>query len=177
MLNGNLVSIRPLILGDCLELWNEIGDDAGTWRWIGSGSEAPKSAEDLVAEYEPKLKATNAEYYAIIDNATGKVIGSTAFLDIRPSDRHLEIGSTFVAPAFRGGNRNVEAKLLLLTEAFEKRNAVRVTLKANSRNERSRAAIEKIGAKFEGLLRNQRLERDGNWRTAAYYSVILEEWP
>jgi RimJ/RimL family protein N-acetyltransferase len=99
------------------------------------------------------------------------------FIDIREVDRHFEIGSTFIAPTFRGGNRNIEAKYLMLTEAFENRGAVRITIKANAANVRSRRAIEKIGAKLEGLLRNQRQERDGTWRTAAYHSVIVEEWP
>mgnify|MGYP000113701511 FL=1 len=65
----------------------------------------------------------------------------------------------------------------MLSEAFENRDAVRVTIKANEKNVASRKAIEKLGAKLEGLLRNQRQERDGTWRTAAYYSVIVEEWP
>jgi RimJ/RimL family protein N-acetyltransferase len=101
----------------------------------------------------------------------------TAYLDIREVDCHFEIGSTFIAPTFRGGNRNIEAKYLMLTEAFENRGAVRITIKANVANSRSRKAIEKIGAKLEGLLRNQRQERDGTWRTAAYHSVIVEDWP
>ena len=176
-MKGKLVALRPLALNDAELLWNEIGDDPDTWRWIGSGAPMPFSASDLRVEFERKISRPGAEYFALIDNETQKVIGSTAYLDIRPIDQHFEIGSTFIAPSFRGGNRNVEAKLLLLTEAFENRNAVRVTLKANALNERSRAAIEKIGGRFEGLLRNQRLERDGTWRTAAYYSVILEEWP
>ncbi|MFM5952175.1 MAG: GNAT family N-acetyltransferase, partial [Micrococcales bacterium] len=92
-------------------------------------------------------------------------------------DRHVEIGHTFLAPRFRGGNRNTEMKFLMLREAFEVRSCVRVTLKANSKNLVSRRAIEKIGGKFEGLLRNHRQERDGTWRTSAYYSVIIEEWP
>jgi RimJ/RimL family protein N-acetyltransferase len=112
-----------------------------------------------------------------VDNYSGTVIGATAFLDIRPDDHHCEIGSTFIVPIFRGGNRNVEAKFLMLTEAFEQRDCVRVTIKANALNTRSRTAIEKLGAKFEGLLRNQRKERDGTWRTAAYYSVTVEDWP
>jgi N-acetyltransferase len=176
-MDGNLVLLRPLLIEDAEALWNEIGNDAATWRWVGSGAPMPSSADDLRNEFARRITRQGAEYFAIVDKTSQTVIGSTAFLDIRPNDRHFEIGSTFIAPRFRGGNRNVETKLLLLSEAFENRGAVRVTLKANSDNAVSRKAIEKIGAKFEGLLRNQRQERDGSWRTAAYYSVIIEEWP
>jgi N-acetyltransferase len=176
-MKGKIVTLRPLTLDDAKLLWDEIGDDPNTWRWVGSGAPMPTSASDLRVEFERKITRPGSEYFAVIDNKTQKVIGSTAFLDIRPIDHHFEIGSTFIAPSFRGGNRNVEAKLLMLTEVFENRDGVRVTVKANSNNVASRKAIEKIGAKLEGLLRNQRLERDGTWRTAAYHSIVVEEWP
>lgn len=176
-MEGKIVTLRPLTLDDAQLVWDEIGDDPNTWRWVGSGAPMPTSASDLRVEFERKIARPGAEYFAVIDNKTQKVIGSTAFLDIRPIDHHFEIGSTFIAPSFRGGNRNVEAKLLMLTEVFENRDGVRVTIKANSNNVVSRRAIEKIGAKLEGLLRNQRLERDGTWRTAAYHSIVVEEWP
>lgn len=176
-MDGKLVSIRTLQIADAKALWELIGEDEDTWRWVGSGTPMPTSAADLEVEFSRKINRPGSEYFALVDNASGVVYGSSAFLDIRPVDRHIEIGSTFIAPSFRGGNRNIEAKLLMLTEAFERRDAVRVTIKANANNARSRAAIEKVGAKLEGLLRNQRLERDGNWRTAAYYSVIIEDWP
>ena len=176
-MRGSIVTLRPLTLADADTLWELIGDDQDTWRWVGSGAPTPRTAEALQAEFARKLARESAEFFAIIDNATDQVIGSTAFIDIRPKDHHFEIGSTFIAPGFRGGNRNVEAKFLMLSEAFENRDAVRVTIKANEKNVASRKAIEKLGAKLEGLLRNQRQERDGTWRTAAYYSVIVEEWP
>lgn len=176
-MNGKLIHLRPLELADAQDLWNLIGNNPDTWRWVGSGAPMPASAEDLHTEFARKINRPGAEYFAIIDAVSGKVVGSTAFIDIRPVDQHVEIGSTFIAEGFRGGNRNIEAKFLMLTEAFENRNAVRVTIKANANNQRSRAAIEKVGAKLEGLLRNQRQERDGSWRTAAYYSVIVEDWP
>ena len=176
-MDGALVYLRPLAVEDSQALWAEIGPDEKTWRWVGSGAPMPTSASELAEEFAREIGRPGSEYFAIIDKQSGRPIGSSAFLDIREADKHLEIGSTFIAPSFRGGKRNVETKLLMLTEAFEKRGAVRVTIKANSDNVVSRAAIEKIGAKFEGLLRNQRQERDGSWRTAAYYSVIVEEWP
>ncbi|MFM5967478.1 MAG: GNAT family N-acetyltransferase [Micrococcales bacterium] len=176
-MDGKIVSLRPLEPTDAELLWDSIGDDEATWRWVGMSPKRVQSLADLQQEIAGLLAMANAEFFVIQDKHSGKLIGSTAFLDIRPQDRHLEIGHTFLAPAFRGGKRNVEAKFLLLTEAFENRAAVRVTIKANALNVASRHAIEKIGARFEGLLRNQRLERDGTWRTAAYYSVILEEWP
>lgn len=177
MMRGRFVTVRPLTIDDVRALWAVIGADEDTWKWVGSGEPMPETQELLVAEFQRKFDRGIDEYFAIIDNATGLVVGSSAFLDNRPADRHLEIGRTFIAPAYRGGHRNEEAKLLMLTEAFENRDCVRVTLKANATNTRSRAAIEKIGASFEGVLRRQRLERDDTWRDAAYYSVIIDEWP
>jgi RimJ/RimL family protein N-acetyltransferase len=174
---GDLISLRPLAVEDATTLWDAIGPVSETWQWVGHGSPMPESAEDLANLFHKYLQRTTAQYFAIVDNYSGTVIGATAFLDIRPDDHHCEIGSTFIVPIFRGGNRNVEAKFLMLTEAFEQRDCVRVTIKANALNTRSRTAIEKLGAKFEGLIRNQRLERDGTWRTAAYYSVTVEDWP
>jgi RimJ/RimL family protein N-acetyltransferase len=176
-MHGKLVSLRPLEISDAQKLWDLIGDDADTWKWVGSGAPVPASANDLHNEFLRKINRPDSEYFAIIDKVMGTVIGSTAYLDIREEDCHFEIGSTFIAPTFRGGNRNIEAKYLMMTEAFENRGAVRITIKANAANVRSRKAIEKIGAKLEGLLRNQRQERDGTWRTAAYHSVIVEDWP
>ena len=176
-MHGNLVSLRPLEASDAQTLWDLIGDDSDTWNWVGSGAPFPASANDLHNEFLRKINRPDSEYFAIIDKVTGTVIGSTAYLDIREEDCHFEIGSTFIAPTFRGGNRNIEAKYLMLTEAFENRGAVRITIKANAANSRSLKAIEKTGAKLEGLLRNQRQERDGTWRTAAYHSVIIEDWP
>lgn len=175
-MEGNLVRLRQLTLEDAQPIWEEIGDDPETWRWVGTAP-MPKTSDDLKNELARRLDRPNTEFFAIIDQATGSIIGSTAFLDIRKLDCHFEIGGTFIAPRFRGGNRNVEMKYLMLTEAFENREAVRVTLRANEKNLVSRRAMEKIGAKLEGLLRNDRLERDGSWRTAAYYSIIIEEWP
>jgi RimJ/RimL family protein N-acetyltransferase len=176
-MRGSIVTLRPLTLADADTLWELIGDDQDTWRWVGSGAPVPRTVEDLRIEFARKLARQGAEFFAIVDNTTEQVIGSTAFIDIRPKDHHFEIGSSFIAPAFRGGKRNLEAKFLMLSDAFENRDAVRVTIKANEKNIASRKAIEKLGAKLEGLLRNQRQERDGTWRTAAYYSVIVEEWP
>ena len=174
---GDRVALRPLEISDARKLWGLIGNDTDTWRWDGSGAPVPSSAKDLHDEFLRKINRPDSEYFTIIDKQSDTVISSIAFLDIREVDRHFEIGSISIAPTFRGGGRNIEAKYLMLTQAFENRGAVRIKIKANAANLRSRKAIEKIGAKLEGLLRNQRQERDGTWHTAAYHSVIVKDLP
>jgi RimJ/RimL family protein N-acetyltransferase len=116
--------------------------------------------------------------FAIVEKATGDAIGSTRYADIQPANRKIEIGWTFIAKAHWRSHVNTECKYALLTWAFESWNAVRVALKANSINMRSRDAIARIGATCEGTLRNFRINpRDGSPIHSSYYSILDTEWP
>ncbi|MGE0555287.1 MAG: GNAT family N-acetyltransferase, partial [Gemmatimonadales bacterium] len=103
--------------------------------------------------------------------------GSTRFLEIRRPDRALEIGWTWLGEASHRTAVNTETKYLLLRHAFEDLGARRVQLKTDGRNERAQRAIERLGAKKEGVLRLHRLMWDGHVRDSVYYSVIADEWP
>ena len=115
--------------------------------------------------------------FATVDAATGRPIGSTRYLALRPEDRALEIGSTWLSPPAWGTGANVEAKLLMLEHAFEHLGCVRVEFKTDARNERSRAALAALPAQFEGIFRKHRIPRGVGVRDSAYYSVIDDEWP
>jgi RimJ/RimL family protein N-acetyltransferase len=111
------------------------------------------------------------------DAASGAVAGSTSYLAITPAHRRLEIGATWLLPPYHGVGHNVEAKYLQLGHAFDVLGAVRVELKTDSRNARSRAAILALGATEEGTLRRHTTNPDGYVRDSVYFSVIREEWP
>lgn len=113
--------------------------------------------------------------FAVV-HPTGTVVGQTCYLDFRPEDRGIEIGATWYCPQMQGTAINPAAKLLLLDHAFAA-GMVRVQFKTDVRNRRSRAAIEKLGASHEGILRSQRRRPDGTWRDTAYYSILDHEWP
>jgi RimJ/RimL family protein N-acetyltransferase len=114
--------------------------------------------------------------FAQLWNETGEVIGSTRLLDIRPTDRQAEIGSTFLAREYWRTPANTESKLLFLTYCFERLGCVRVALKTDGRNLRSQAAIERLGAVREGVLRKHMNVR-GYQRDTVYYSILDSEWP
>lgn len=115
--------------------------------------------------------------YAVVDAASGEELASSSFLDIKPAFRTLEIGATWLREDLRGGWLNPAMKSLMLAKAFDDWRAVRVCLKCDARNARSRAAIQKLGAQFEGVLRNTMPLPDGTLRQTAYYSIVPEEWP
>lgn len=116
--------------------------------------------------------------YTTVRVSDGVVVGSTRFLDIKRAHRTLEIGWTWLAPEAQRTPVNTEAKYLMLRRAFDEWGALRVQLKTDARNEKSRAAIQRIGAKFEGVLRKQLLRaHDGYQRDSAMFSVIAPEWP
>lgn len=116
--------------------------------------------------------------FAIVDKATGEAIGSTRFADIQSEHRKLEIGWTFVAQRYWRSHVNTECKYLLLEYAFERWNAQRVQLKAEAINTRSRNAILRIGATFEGTMRSFRIKpQTGEVRDTSFYSIIAPEWP
>lgn len=115
--------------------------------------------------------------FVIVHKAENKIIGSTSLLDLQPKNLKLEIGSTWLHPDYWATPVNLECKLLLLTHCFEKLNTVRVQLKTDENNVRSRKAIEKIGGQLEGIFRNDMLRDNNTRRNSAYYSIIQEEWP
>ncbi|AZB32661.1 GNAT family N-acetyltransferase [Chryseobacterium bernardetii] len=114
--------------------------------------------------------------FVIRHKETQKLIGSTRFFEIYPSDKKLEIGWTWITKEFWGSSVNLECKLLLLTYCFEVLKTNRVQLKTKDDNLRSRKAIEKIGGVFEGILRKDKIQNDGTTRNAAYYSILDDEW-
>ena len=133
--------------------------------------------QQFIAEAEA-LTASGAQIaFAIVHGASGAAIGSTRYLDLRPPDRALEIGWTWLGTAHQRTPVNTECKLLLLEHAFETLGAVRVQFKTDDRNRRSQAAIERIGGRREGVLRKSLILRDGFIRDSVYYSIIDDEWP
>jgi len=115
--------------------------------------------------------------FAIIATESGQAVGTTCYLDIRPQDRALEIGFTWLAKSVQGTNVNPECKFLLLRHAFEAQQALRVQLKTDSRNRQSQRAIEKLGAVREGVLRKHMIMPNGYVRDTVMYSITDEEWP
>ena len=115
--------------------------------------------------------------FATIDLATGVAVGSTRFMSIVGDHRRLEIGWTWLAPAYQRSGANREAKLLQLTHAFEELGANRVEFKTDARNEKSRNALLGIGATFEGIFRSHMIMPTGPLRDSAWFSVTAPEWP
>ncbi len=175
---GNVVRLEPLAARHSQELFDVLGNDDEAWRWMIVPT--PKSVEDMSAiidRYLDDAKSGTRESFAVVHKETRKTIGTTSFMDISHHDRTLEIGSTIYAREFWRSAVNTETKFLLLTEAFEVQNFLRVTLKTDGDNIRSQAAIVRIGAKYEGTLRSHRIRADGSSRDSMYYSILSTEWP
>jgi len=123
-------------------------------------------------------RATGARLaFAAVDAGTGQAVGSSSYLDIAPGDGRIEIGATWYGRAWWGTHVNPEAKLLLLAHAFDDLGATRVAFRTDAANARSRSAIERLGAVFEGIHRNREHRPDGTLRDTAYYSILPAEWP
>lgn len=175
-LTGRIVRLEPLSL-DHVPGLADVGLDPAIWRWTIA---RPTSEADLRAWAESAIEAADAGRelpFATVDAATNRPIGSTRFLNFVPEHRRVEIGWTWLAPGAQRSGANREAKLLMLSHAFDAWACRRVEFKTDSRNERSRAALLGIGATFEGIFRNHMVMPDGPMRHSAYYSVIDDEWP
>ncbi len=115
--------------------------------------------------------------FAAIHLASGRVAGATRYMNIMPKDRGLEVGGTWYGTEFQRTPVNTECKYLLFTHAFETLKCIRLQLKTDLHNERSQKAIERIGAKKEGVLRHHMILPDGRYRDSVYYSILDSEWP
>ncbi|HEY7520671.1 MAG TPA: GNAT family protein [Methylomirabilota bacterium] len=130
----------------------------------------------LIAEAREDMSRGYTVVFAQIWNATGRAIGSTRLLDVRPKDRQVEIGATFLAREYWGTPANTESKLLFLRHCFETLGCLRVALKTDGRNVRSQEAIARLGAVREGTLRRHMNVR-GYQRDTVYFSILEDEWP
>jgi N-acetyltransferase len=115
--------------------------------------------------------------FTIIDTASGEPVGMTTFMDIDQSNKRLEIGNTWLRQSVQRGGLNTEAKLMLLTHAFETLACNAVELRTHAMNLQSRRAIERLGAKLDGILRHHRIIANGTLRDTCVYSIIAPEWP
>jgi N-acetyltransferase len=177
ILEGKIVRLEPLTREHKEGLW-EASRDPEIWRWLSIFQ--PETREEMHDYVENALaaEAAGAEMpFATVRQEDGRVLGSTRYLALRPEHRSLEIGWTWLTPAVWGTGANVEAKLLMLGDAFERLGCLRVELKTDARNERSRAAMAALPAQFEGVHRKQMLVRNGLRRDSAWYSVLDDEWP
>jgi RimJ/RimL family protein N-acetyltransferase len=175
-LDGGVVRLEPLDPAHAADLVTA-GEDDSVWTYL---MERPRTLEQMRGWIERALLVQRSGRelpFAIVEVATGRAIGSTRYEEILPSHRSLEIGWTWLGRPWQRTLCNTQCKYMLLRHAFEVLGAVRVQMKADTRNLRSIAAIERIGAVYEGTLRRNRILPDGFVRDSAYYSVIREEWP
>lgn len=177
VLESPLVRLEPLTL-DHAEALTHAARTPTVWRYLRIPQ--PKTVEDTCAWIQVALdnQAAGAEVpFATIHKQDNRVAGTTRFMDIQPENRGLEIGWTWLDIDYQRTFVNTHAKFLMLEHAFDTLGAIRVQIKTDVRNRGSRKAIERIGAKFEGVLRSHMINYDGHIRDTAMYSVIAKEWP
>ncbi len=175
-LEGRHVRLEPLAKTHLTGL-AQVGLDEELWRWIPT---PVRTREDMAAYIETALQEQERGVslpFAILEKTTGRAIGSTRYGSIDRVHHRVEIGWTWVARDWQRTAMNTEAKYLLLRHAFETLGCMRVELKTDSLNEKSRAAILRIGAKKEGIFRNHMITASGRIRHSVYFSIINSEWP
>jgi RimJ/RimL family protein N-acetyltransferase len=175
-LPGRLVKLEPLAEEHRDGLWEAAQPDE-IWTWL---AHLNKSREHFDGWFDASLASNAAEeegVFAVRRASDGVLVGSSRYLYPRPFNRVVEIGWTWFNPSVWKTGVNVETKLLMFTRAFETLGCVRVELKTDARNERSRGAMAQLPAQFEGIMRKHQITPDVGQRDSAYFSVIDDEWP
>jgi len=175
-LEGKCIRLEPLSLAHHAALCH-VGLDQDVWRWITAPVRTPEEMRAYIETALAEQAAGTALPFATIERASGRAIGSTRYGNIDRSNRRVEIGWTWIARPWQRTAVNTEAKYLMLRHAFETLGCIRVEIKTDSLNERSRKAILRIGAQEEGTFRNHMITASGRIRHTVYYSIIDSEWP
>lgn len=173
---GDYVRIDPLSVNHLNDLQDVVRDGELNLLWY---TFIP-NADDMLEEINKRLRLRemgSMQPFAIIDIATGLAVGMTTFMNIDATNRRVEIGSTWLSKSTQRTFINTESKLLLMAHAFEKLNCIAVEFRTHFINTQSRKAIERLGAKFDGILRNHSIMPNGTLRDTAVYSIIKSEWP
>jgi N-acetyltransferase len=186
VLAGRLIRLEPLALEHAPGYLAAAGTGeaaAEVFRWLsppGGAVAQPVTLEDAARHIVAALDARDRGArlaYAQIDAATGEFAGTTSFYEVNPALRALSIGHTWLGQRWWRTGHNTESKLLMMTFAFETLGAVRVVWHTDILNTRSQAAIERLGATREGVLRKHRLRYDGSWRDTVQYAMVDDDWP
>jgi RimJ/RimL family protein N-acetyltransferase len=176
-LEGEIVRLEPLAERH-REPLREAAADPEIWRWIDRRVSDTESGFDEAFDDRLAAREAGTEFgYATLRAGDGEALGSSSFLAPRPVHDGVEIGNTWLRPTAWRTGANVEAKLLMLGFAFERLGCMRVELKTDARNERSRAAIAALPAQFEGIFRRHMRMPISGPRDSAYYSIVEDEWP
>ncbi len=175
-LENNVVRMEPMAAPH-LDGLVRAADDADIWTYMpfgGAGRDFERYFGWLLGEFE----AGRWIPYVVFDKQAGRptCVGMSCYLNIAPRDNRAEIGGTWYNPSVHGTKLNPACKRLLLAHAFDA-GAERVEFKTDARNARSRAALRKLGASEEGILRHHMLLPDGSYRDSAYFSILRDEWP
>lgn len=175
-LTGHHVELLPLRAEHAQALL-EAASDGELWNLKVTVVPGPDTVAGYIAKAEKGLEEGTVLPFAILDRRTGRIVGSTRFWKVDRANRKLEIGHTWLALSAQRTPINTEAKLLLLTYAFEALDCVRVQFTTDELNEKSRAAILRLGAVQEGVVRHERIMPDGRKRNSVRFSIIDSEWP
>jgi RimJ/RimL family protein N-acetyltransferase len=175
VLAGRRVRLKPLALEHHSALSAVL--DPALLRWFPKPAATPEELRTFIADALAYQAAGTALPFATVALPDGKPVGSTRFLNIDRAHRHVEIGATWIGRAWQRSALNTEAKVLMMTHAFEVWDALRVEFKTDALNAQSRAALERLGAVAEGRFRNHMVTASGRVRDSVWYSVVAEEWP
>ena len=175
-LRGTLATLEPLTSAHAPGLAEAVRDGEMWKLWYTS----VPSPEGMAAEIERRTALAAAGEmlpFAVVERATGRCVGMTNYWGVDPVNRRLEVGGTWYARRVQRSGLNTECKLMLLTHAFETLSCIAVELRTSTFNRASRRAIERLGAKLDGILRCHRLHDNGTLRDTCVYSIIASEWP
>jgi RimJ/RimL family protein N-acetyltransferase len=175
LLSGNRVSLVPLAAEHLDGLISAVRDGELWNLWYTSAPE-PENVAAEIARRLTMQESGSMIPFTVLD-AAGSIVGMTTYMNIDHANQRVEIGSTWYAKSAQRTGLNTEAKLLLLTHAFETLNCIAVEFRTHIMNQRSRRAIERLGAKLDGILRNHSYARNGTLRDTVVYSIIASEWP
>lgn len=175
-LTGAVVSLEPLAPEHSQGLAEATGDGE-LWRLWYTSVPQPTQIGAWMADLLEQQRAGRACPFTVRERATGRIVGSTRYMNIEPDRRRLEIGGTWYAASVQRSALNTEAKLLLLTHAFEALGCIAVEFRTHFFNHRSREAIAKLGAKQDGILRQHMVLADGSFRDTVVFSILNSEWP
>lgn len=177
-LEGSAVRLEPIRAEHAQLFWDAAKDDLESiFRWIPYSMRTREDFQKLIDKACLEEKLGESVVFATTERKSGQTIGSTRFMNIDRNNRRVEIGSTWIAPAWQRSAVNTEAKYLMLRHAFEVWNCIRVELKTDALNQKSRNAILRIGAKEEGTLRRHLITWTGRVRDTVYFSILDSEWP